>query len=102
VCQEYAEKLKDSGVHGAVLVLDVNVTADVLANLLAIPTAKSYVRRHLATEYDVIVQPARCACSILQLISLSCYFVDTRWLRDLDSSVQSTLTSFHGKTVQRN
>jgi len=60
VCQEYAEKLKDSGVHGAVLVLDANFTADMLANLLAIPTAKSYVRRHLVTEYDVIVQPARC------------------------------------------
>ena len=59
--QEYAEKLKDSGVHGAMLVLDTSFTADMLANLLAIPTAKSYVRRHLATEYDVIVQPARCA-----------------------------------------
>ena len=59
VNQEYAEKLKDNGVHGAVLVLDVNLTADVFANLLAISTAKSYVRRHLVTEYDLIVQPAR-------------------------------------------
>jgi len=59
--QEYAEKLKDSGVHGAVLVLDVNFTADMFANLLAIPSAKSYVRRHLVTEYDAIIQPARCA-----------------------------------------
>ena len=59
VCQEYADKLDDSGVHGAVLLLDSNFTADMMANLLAIPTSKSYVRRHLVTEYDVIVQQAR-------------------------------------------
>jgi len=51
----------ESGVHGAVLVLNSSLTADMLANLLAIPVSKSYVRRHLSTEYDVIVLPARCA-----------------------------------------
>ena len=61
VTQEYADKLTESGVHGAALVLDVGLTADMLANILAIPSTKSYVRRHLAAEFDVIVQPARCA-----------------------------------------
>jgi len=58
-CQEYADKLTDSGVHGASLVLDVHLTGEVLANILAIPANKSYVRRHLLTEYHAIVQPAR-------------------------------------------
>jgi len=60
VCrQEYADKLTDSGVHGAALVLDMNLTSDLLANILAIPASKAYVRRHLVTEYELIVQPAR-------------------------------------------
>ena len=58
--QEYAQSLRESGVHGAVLVLDSSFSADNLAAILGIATSKSYVRRHLATELDNIVRPARC------------------------------------------
>ncbi len=59
VFQEYADNLKESGVHGAVLVLEPTFNSDALANALGIPPAKSYVRRHLSTELDTIVKPAR-------------------------------------------
>lgn len=57
--QEYTENLKESGVHGAVLVLEPTFTADAFAAALGISASKSYVRRHLATELEALVRPAR-------------------------------------------
>jgi hypothetical protein len=51
--------LKESGVHGAVLVLEPTFNADAFAAALGIPTSKSYVRRHLATELEALVRPVR-------------------------------------------
>lgn len=59
--QEYADNLKESGVHGAVLVLEPTFTAEAMATALGIPPSKEYVRRHLATELEVLVRPARAA-----------------------------------------
>ena len=57
--QEYSSHLKESGVHGAVLVLEPTFNAEAFATALGIPPAKSYVRRHLATELEALVRPAR-------------------------------------------
>lgn len=58
--QEYAENLKDSGVHGALVVLEPSFTADTMATALGIPQTKNIIRRHLMTELESIVHPARC------------------------------------------
>ena len=57
--EEYADNLKDSGVHGAILVLEPQFNADTLATALGIPPSKSYIRRHLKTELESLVKPAR-------------------------------------------
>ncbi len=49
----------DSGVHGAVMVLDLSFNADLMANAMGIPTSKNIIRRHLATEMESLVQVAR-------------------------------------------
>ncbi|XP_022256401.1 kazrin-like, partial [Limulus polyphemus] len=56
---EYAENLKDSGVHGALVVLELSFTADTMATALGIPTSKNIIRRHLTTELENLIQPAR-------------------------------------------
>lgn len=56
---EYAENLKDSGVHGALVVLEPSFTADTMATALGIPQTKNTVRRHLMTELESIIHPAR-------------------------------------------
>ncbi|XP_050733121.1 uncharacterized protein LOC127006798 isoform X4 [Eriocheir sinensis] len=56
---EYAENLKDSGVHGALVVLEPSFTADTMATALGIPQSKNIIRRHLATELEGLVNPAR-------------------------------------------
>ncbi|XP_020293605.1 kazrin [Pseudomyrmex gracilis] len=56
---EYAENLKDSGVHGALVVLETSFTGDTMATALGIPPAKHMIRRHLTAELDALVMPAR-------------------------------------------
>ncbi|XP_064460949.1 kazrin-like isoform X2 [Ornithodoros turicata] len=56
---EYADNLRESGVHGALVVLEPSFTADTMAAALGIPVSKSIIRRHLATELENLVQPAR-------------------------------------------
>jgi hypothetical protein len=58
---EYCENLVESGVHGALMVLEPSFNADTLASVLGIPPSKTYIRRHLATELDTILKPARVA-----------------------------------------
>ncbi|XP_037075945.1 kazrin-like isoform X2 [Pollicipes pollicipes] len=56
---EYADNLKDSGVHGAMVILELSFTTDTLATALGIPQSKTMLRRHLSTELDKLVRPAR-------------------------------------------
>ncbi|XP_076330128.1 kazrin-like isoform X2 [Tachypleus tridentatus] len=56
---EYAENLQDSGVHGALVVLEHSFSADTMATALGIPTSKNIIRRHLTTELNNLIQPAR-------------------------------------------
>ncbi|XP_058802045.1 kazrin [Phymastichus coffea] len=56
---EYADNLKDSGVHGALVVLEPSFTGDTMATALGIPPAKHMIRRHLTAEFESIILPAR-------------------------------------------
>jgi SAM domain (Sterile alpha motif) len=57
---EYAPNLRGSGVHGSLMVNEVKFNAELLADLLSIPTSKSLLRRHLQTHFKVSF---RCFCS---------------------------------------
>ncbi|XP_055920511.1 kazrin isoform X2 [Eupeodes corollae] len=56
---EYADNLKDSGVHGGLVVLEPSFSGDTMATALGIPPSKNIIRRHLATEFDALILPAR-------------------------------------------
>ncbi|KAJ1527574.1 hypothetical protein ONE63_007538 [Megalurothrips usitatus] len=58
---EYADNLKDSGVHGALVVLEPSFNGDTMATALGIPPSKNIIRRHLAAELEALVLPARAA-----------------------------------------
>jgi hypothetical protein len=49
----------ESGVHGALVVLEESFTGDTMASALGIPNSKTIIRRHLATELEALVGPAR-------------------------------------------
>ncbi|XP_077998037.1 kazrin-like isoform X2 [Glandiceps talaboti] len=57
--KEYADNLLDSGVHGALLVLEPSFNSDAMAAALGIPSAKNIIRRHLTTELNALITPAR-------------------------------------------
>lgn len=57
--QEYADNLTNSGVHGAVLVLEPTFNAEAMATALGIPSGKHILRRHLAEEMSTIFHPAK-------------------------------------------
>ncbi|CAK8691010.1 unnamed protein product [Clavelina lepadiformis] len=57
--KEYSSSLRDSGVHGALIVLDSSFTSDDMACALGIPVNKATVRRHLQSEFETLVRPAR-------------------------------------------
>ncbi|KAI4563243.1 hypothetical protein MJT46_010852 [Ovis ammon polii x Ovis aries] len=59
--KEYADNLTNSGVHGAVLVLEPTFNAEAMATALGIPSGKHILRRHLAEEMSAIFHPANCA-----------------------------------------
>ncbi|XP_028920687.1 kazrin isoform X1 [Ornithorhynchus anatinus] len=56
--KEYADNLTNSGVHGAVLVLEPTFNAEAMATALGIPSGKHILRRHLAEEMSTIIHPA--------------------------------------------
>ncbi|CAG9824872.1 unnamed protein product [Phaedon cochleariae] len=56
---EYAENLKDSGVHGGLVVLEPSFNGDTMATALGIPASKNIIRRHLTAELESLVLPAR-------------------------------------------
>lgn len=51
--------MTESGIHGALVVLDPAFNADAMASALSIPASKNIIRRHLATELDSLTQVAR-------------------------------------------
>ncbi|XP_065431484.1 kazrin isoform X8 [Chrysemys picta bellii] len=55
--KEYADNLMNSGVHGAVLMLEPTFNAEAMATALGIPSSKHILRRHLAEEMNAIVNP---------------------------------------------
>lgn len=56
---EYADNLKDSGVHGGLVVLEPSFNGDTMATALGIPPNKNIIRRHLTAELEALVLPAR-------------------------------------------
>ncbi|XP_072334491.1 kazrin-A isoform X2 [Scyliorhinus torazame] len=57
--KEYADNLLNSGIHGAVLVLEPTFNSEAMATALGIPSNKHIIRRHLFEELNLIVNPAR-------------------------------------------
>uniref|UniRef100_A0A8D3B0I5 Kazrin, periplakin interacting protein a n=2 Tax=Scophthalmus maximus TaxID=52904 RepID=A0A8D3B0I5_SCOMX len=53
--KEFAESLPNSGVHGAVMVLDPTFDTDAMATALGIPGGKHMVRRHLVEEMKALI-----------------------------------------------
>uniref|UniRef100_A0A3B4A9R3 SAM domain-containing protein n=1 Tax=Periophthalmus magnuspinnatus TaxID=409849 RepID=A0A3B4A9R3_9GOBI len=56
--KEFAENLLNSGVHGAVMVLDPTFNTETMATALGIPGNKHMVRRHLVEELKNLIGPA--------------------------------------------
>ncbi|XP_075283726.1 liprin-beta-2 isoform X6 [Opisthocomus hoazin] len=54
---EYAPNLRGSGVHGALIMLEPRFNGDTLAMLLNIPPQKTLLRRHLTTNFNVLIGP---------------------------------------------
>ncbi|XP_050973381.1 kazrin-A isoform X2 [Labeo rohita] len=57
--KEFADNLQNSGVHGAVMVLDPSFSSDTMAAALCIPSNKHMVRHHLSEEVKALVSAAR-------------------------------------------
>uniref|UniRef100_A0A8C0ASE9 PPFIA binding protein 2 n=1 Tax=Buteo japonicus TaxID=224669 RepID=A0A8C0ASE9_9AVES len=54
---EYAPNLRGSGVHGGLIILEPCFNGDTLAMLLNIPPQKTLLRRHLTTNFNVLIGP---------------------------------------------
>uniref|UniRef100_A0A3Q3MY77 Kazrin, periplakin interacting protein n=1 Tax=Mastacembelus armatus TaxID=205130 RepID=A0A3Q3MY77_9TELE len=61
--KEFAESLLNSGVHGAVMVLDPTFNTDTMATALGIPGSKHMVRRHLVEEMKNLIALVGYICS---------------------------------------
>ncbi|XP_073723886.1 kazrin-A isoform X3 [Misgurnus anguillicaudatus] len=57
--KEFADSLQNSGVHGAVMVLDPSFTCETMATALCIPSNKHMVRHHLNEEMEALVSAVR-------------------------------------------
>jgi hypothetical protein len=51
--------ISDSGVHGALVVLEPSFNGETMATALGIPPSKNIIRRHLTTELEALILPAR-------------------------------------------
>ncbi|XP_062351935.1 liprin-beta-2 [Cinclus cinclus] len=54
---EYAPNLRGSGVHGGLIILEPRFNGDTLAMLLNIPPQKTLLRRHLTTNFNMLIGP---------------------------------------------
>lgn len=52
---EYAPNLRGAGVHGALMLYEPRFNADLLADLLSIPSSKTLLRRHIATHFKELL-----------------------------------------------
>ncbi|MEE6499157.1 hypothetical protein FKM82_003343 [Ascaphus truei] len=52
---EYAPNLRGSGVHGGLIILEPRFNSDTLAMLLNIPPQKTLLRRHLKTNFSMLI-----------------------------------------------
>ncbi|XP_062851885.1 liprin-beta-1 [Trichomycterus rosablanca] len=52
---EYAPNLRGSGVHGGLMVLEPRFNVETMALLLNIPLNKTLLRRHLATNFNLLI-----------------------------------------------
>ncbi|XP_060788124.1 kazrin-A isoform X2 [Neoarius graeffei] len=57
--KEFAGNLQNSGIHGAVMVLDPSFNTDSMATALGISASKHMVRQHLSEEMNALLAPAR-------------------------------------------
>ncbi|KAK3540307.1 hypothetical protein QTP70_029546 [Hemibagrus guttatus] len=57
--KEFAGSLQNSGIHGAVMVLDPSFNTDSMATALGISASKHMVRQHLSEEMKVLLATAR-------------------------------------------
>ncbi|XP_058640137.1 kazrin-A isoform X2 [Onychostoma macrolepis] len=57
--KEFADNLQNSGVHGAIMVMDPSFSSDTMAAALCIPNNKHMVRHHLNEEVKALVSAAR-------------------------------------------
>lgn len=106
--KEYADNLRESGVHGSLLVLDSSFTSDELATAIGIPVNKATVRRHLTTEYHSLVTPAKDSlvkdlqCVCIDASDEGTFTFDPSQLRDVNN--RSSKRSFNfdpNQTINR-
>ncbi|XP_041130351.1 kazrin-like isoform X3 [Polyodon spathula] len=64
--KEYVDSLQNSGVHGAVLVLEPAFHTEAMANTLGIPSSKHIVRRHLMEEMRALISSSSLLFSCIQ------------------------------------
>ncbi|XP_046727037.1 kazrin-A-like [Silurus meridionalis] len=57
--KEFGGSLQNSGIHGAVMVLDPSFNTDSMATALGISASKHMVRQHLSEEMNVLLAAAR-------------------------------------------
>ncbi|KAJ8257662.1 hypothetical protein GJAV_G00188330 [Gymnothorax javanicus] len=57
--KEFADNLQNSGVHGAVMVLDPSFNVDTMATALGVPSNRQMIRRHLSEEIKALISSAR-------------------------------------------
>ncbi|KAK3729696.1 hypothetical protein QZH41_004576 [Actinostola sp. cb2023] len=55
---EYAETLRDTGVHGAIMVLEPTFGSEEMAQSLGIHSSKNIIRRHLTSELTTLILTA--------------------------------------------
>eukprot|EP00117_Sycon_ciliatum_P007279 scpid66131/ scgid1687/ Kazrin len=64
---EYANNLQNSGVHGAIVVLEPSFSSDAMATALGVPPSRTMIRRHLSEELNSLIEPARSSLEVNHL-----------------------------------
>lgn len=59
ILQEHAENLRDTGVHGALIVYEDTFTIDTMAMALGITIGKNALYKHLVSEFSPLLKAAR-------------------------------------------
>ncbi|XP_033122438.1 kazrin-like isoform X2 [Anneissia japonica] len=83
--KEYANNLIETGVHGGVVVIDTSFTPEHLGTCLGISTTKNILRRHLTSEINSLIRPAR---SLLDSESGTMPNLNTKSSKHVQASLQ--------------